>query len=155
MAANEKTGNVNTGTLNTGSPGNGVQQRHSILYFDVDSSLYQIVSCYLNLTKFKVVASLKAADVLHKLDRQKFSCLVLAPDSDSEIDLILSGSSGRDSLNHATPIVIIAPADKILNVEESHKHRINGVVKKPFKLSQLHQTLLAAMNGVGSSPNGV
>ena len=130
MSENEKAGN---------------SRQNTILYYDADAAIYQIVTCYLNLTKFKVVASLKATDVLHKLDRQKFSCIVLGPDSDGVLDQILSTLSSKDSLNLATPVVILTPATAELNVEETYKDRIHGVVKRPFKLSGLHQTMMVAI----------
>lgn len=122
-----------------------MKRNQTILFHCTDTTLYQLISCYLNLCGYRVVASMKAKDVLQKIDRQKFSALLMASDSEVVLDQILYATSLKEGLNRNSPLVLINDAAQKLQVEEKFVSLIKGIVEIPFTLDGLHKSLLVAM----------
>lgn len=121
-----------------------MQRNLTILFHCTDSTLYQLVSCYLNLQGFRIVASMKQKDVLQKIDRQKFSAMVLGTESEVFLDEFLYATSQKDNMNFGVPLVLMNdPAQKI-QVEADLASSIKGIVNIPFTLNEIHKALIVA-----------
>lgn len=122
-----------------------MQRNLTILFHCTDSTLYQLVSCYLNLQGLRIVASMKHKDVLQKIDRQKFTAIVLGTESEVFLDEFLYATSQKDNLNCGVPVVLMNDPKHQIQVEANFTSSIKGIVNIPFTLSDIHKALIVAI----------
>ena len=112
----------------------------SILIFDTDADYLKLVSSFLQLEGYRVIVSRKLTDCLAKLDRQKFSCLVLDAKSPQDLEKLISYSSHHGQPNQNVPIVITT-MNLDAELSESTLNLVQLVLKKPFEMTDLFGTV--------------
>ncbi|MBX3018916.1 MAG: hypothetical protein KF767_13600 [Bdellovibrionaceae bacterium] len=122
-----------------------MQRNLTILFHCTDSTLYQLVSCYLNLQGLRIVASMKQKDVLQKIDRQKFSAMILGSESEVFLDEFMYATSQKDNMNFGVPVVLMNDPRQNIQVESNFTPSIKGIVNIPFTLSDIHKSLIVAI----------
>lgn len=123
-----------------------MKQTQTILFHSDDHTLYQLLSCYLNLVGFRVMATPKGGDVLQKIDRQKFQALLIDTDSEQMLNDLLYAMSRKENMNHVTPLLVIRDPRQDLKIEEKFSAPVKGVLSMPFDLAQLHRSLSGAIS---------
>jgi hypothetical protein len=123
-----------------------MQTKQTILFYSPDSTLYQLVSCFLNLQGFQVVASMKRVDIMHKIERQGFSVFLIGTESEVFLDELMSAISQKGNLNRATPVVLLNDKSHKIQIEEGFSPTIKGIVGIPFTLGDIHRALITAMS---------
>lgn len=122
-----------------------MQRNLTILFHCTDSTLYQLVSCYLNLQAFRIVASMKQKDVLQKIDRQKFSAIVLGTESEIFLDEFMFATHQKDNLNFGVPVILMNDPAHQIQIESNFASSIKGMVNIPFTLNDIHKALIVAI----------
>lgn len=122
-----------------------MKRNQSILFHCADTQLYQVVTSYLNLLNFRVIASAKPQDVLQKIDRQKFHAILVGTNSEPFLDEFLFSLSEKSNLNQATPVVLINNPAENMQIEEKLGHRIKYIIDTPFTLATISQSLLLSV----------
>lgn len=122
-----------------------MQRNLTILFHTTDSTLYQLVSCYLNLQGFRIIASMKQKDVLQKIDRQKFSAIVLGTESEVFLDEFLYATSQKDNLNFGAPVVLMNDPGQKIQIESNFAPAIKAIVDLPYTLQDIHKALIVAV----------
>jgi len=117
----------------------------TILFHTIDTTLYQLVSCYLNLQGFRVVASMKPKDILQKIDRQKFGLILIGSESEVFLDQFLFAVSQKDNMNRATPLVLLNDKAHSIQIESAMASSIKAIVDLPFTLAEVHTALIVAL----------
>lgn len=95
---------------------------------------------------------MKPIDILQKIDRQKFSAIVVGSESEVFIDQLLYALSQKDSLNLGTPLILLNDKSHNIQVEESLSPAIKAIIDLPFTLSGIHKSLISALPANQKSP---
>ena len=112
----------------------------AILVFDHDAEFLKLVSSFFQLEGYRVVVSRKVSDCLSKLDRQKFSCLVLDGKSPQDLEKIISYTLTSGQPNQNVPIVV-TPMSLETEISQSSMSLVQLVLKKPFEMTDLYGTV--------------
>lgn len=112
----------------------------AILVFDHDAEYLKLVSSFFQLEGYRVVVSRKVSDCLSKLDRQKFSCLVLDGKSSQDLEKIISYTLTSGQPNQNVPIVV-TPMSLETEISQSSMSLVQLILKKPFEMTDLYGTV--------------
>ncbi len=112
----------------------------AILIFDQDAEFLKLVSSFFQIEGYRVVVSRKVSDCLAKLDRQKFSCLVIDGKSPQDLEKIVLYTMTSGQPNQNVPIVVL-PSNLETQMSQSAMSLVQLILPKPFAMTDLYGTV--------------